>query len=239
LSAPVAVFGGTFDPVHFGLLRCAEALLERLSLAELRFMPAADPPHREAPVASARHRAAMLALAVADNPALRVDTRELRRSGPSYTVLSLRELRAELGDAQPLCFVLGADALLGLASWYEWTTLTDYAHLVAIARPGWHWPREGVVAEFLAARACAGGELQNAAAGRVCVLELPPQPYSATEVRALLQSGASARDMVPAAVLAYIEAHGLYAPATAPATAPVKTGVSEGDPRAQRFPEQE
>jgi nicotinate-nucleotide adenylyltransferase len=210
LSSALAIFGGTFDPVHFGHLRSAAELVQRLDLAALRFMPAAAPPHREAPVAAGEHRAAMLELAIADNPCFSCDRRELLRRGPSYTVLSLRELRAELGPERPLCFVLGADALAGLPTWYHWQELLDLAHLVAVARPGWQWPQEGLVADLIARHGVDPPGLADAASGGLCIQRLTPQPISATAVRALLQSGRSAQGLVPDSVLAYIRRHGLY-----------------------------
>ena len=104
---PFGVFGGMFDPIHFGHLRAAHELHERLALESVGFFPAGDPPHRAAPLADARTRLAMLRAAVADDPRFLVDDRELRRPGPSYTILTLEELRAERG-AQPLVLLLGA-----------------------------------------------------------------------------------------------------------------------------------
>jgi nicotinate-nucleotide adenylyltransferase len=152
LSRTIALFGGTFDPVHFGHLRSAVELVETLDLRELRFMPAAIPPHREAPLASGEHRAAMLELAIDGEPRLRCDRRELQRDGPSYSVLSLEELRGELGERQSLALVMGADALLSLPAWHRWRDILDLAHVIAIARPGWAWPESGAVAALLRER---------------------------------------------------------------------------------------
>jgi nicotinate-nucleotide adenylyltransferase len=213
LNRAVAVFGGTFDPVHFGHLRSALELCDVLPLAELRFMPAAEPPHREAPVAAAAHRVAMLELATAGESRFRVDERELRRAGPSYSVLSLRELRAELGADVPLLMIVGADALAGLESWYCWEEILDLAHILAIARPGWDWPDSGSVATLLGKRGAPAEQLRQLPAGRVCVEALRPQSVSSTAIRRLLQSGRSARYLTPDSVIDYIDRHGLYEPA--------------------------
>lgn len=210
MSQAVALFGGTFDPVHFGHLRSARELVSRLDLAELRFMPAAQPPHRDRPRASGGHRAAMVELALRGEARMRCDRRELERAGPSYSVLSLRELRGELGAGRPLCLVLGADALAGLASWHRWEELLTLAHLVAIARPGWAWPDTGPVAALIAERGADPSALQRAPAGCLLIEALTPQPISATRIRALLQSGRSARGLLPDSVLDYIHRHGLY-----------------------------
>ena len=109
--APVGILGGTFNPVHHGHLRAALELRERLGLAEVRLMPAAQPPHRETPDCPAELRAEMVSLAIADEPGLVCDRRELLRQGPSYTIDSLEELRAELGEQTGLCLIVGVDAV--------------------------------------------------------------------------------------------------------------------------------
>ena len=117
----VGILGGTFNPVHYGHLRSALELVERLQLAQLRLMPSAEPPHRDAPQCSAFHRAAMVELAVAGEARLVCDARELKRAGKSYTIDSLIELRAELGSGTGLCLVMGCDAVLGITQWHRWT----------------------------------------------------------------------------------------------------------------------
>lgn len=209
--APVGVFGGTFNPVHYGHLRSALELVERLQLAQLRLLPCADPPHRERPDCSAEHRAAMVALAVAGEPRLVCDTRELARPGKSYTIDSLVELRDELGEERSLCLVVGCDAVLGLTTWHRWQELLDRAHMVVIARPGWEIPARGEVAEWLQRhRLPAVSALHERACGGVLVEELRPLPISSTEIRAMLQAGRSPRFLLPESVLDYIETHHLY-----------------------------
>jgi nicotinate-nucleotide adenylyltransferase len=206
----VAVFGGTFDPVHFGHLRSALELLEALSLAQLRFMPAREPPHRGTPAVSAEDRARMVELAIAGEARFACDRRELHRSGPSYSYDSLSELREELGASTPLCLVMGCDALLGLPGWYRWRELSELAHLLVIARPGWTMPDTGELAEFVRERAAKPEALKAEPAGRIISQTLRPQDISATAIRALLQSGQSARYLLPDSVLAYITERRLY-----------------------------
>ncbi|MCB1843908.1 MAG: nicotinate-nucleotide adenylyltransferase [Halioglobus sp.] len=210
-EAPVGVLGGTFNPVHYGHLRSALELVETLELAHIRLMPSAEPPHREVPRCSAEHRAAMVQLAVAGEPRLLCDTRELRRAGPSYSIDSLAELRAEFGAARSLCMVLGCDALLGINRWHRWADLLSLAHIVVIARPGWALPGEGEVAEWLQLHRLEGAAgLCNAPAGGILVTELRPLAISSTEIRELLASRRSARYLMPQSVLDYIESHHLY-----------------------------
>lgn len=210
-AAPLGVFGGTFDPVHIGHLRTAVELRESLGLEAVRFMPAAQPPHRDAPGVLPEHRAAMVELAVAGVPGLSCDRRELARSGPSYSVDSLTELREELGARRGLCLIVGSDALAGLPHWHRWEALIDLCHIVCVARPGWEWPRAEPLAGWLRARITEEPQqLSRRAAGCVFAARLRPLPVAATELRALLQSGRSARYLVPDTVLDYIECHGLY-----------------------------
>lgn len=211
MSTPaVAVFGGTFNPIHFGHLRSARELVDTLPIGQLRFVPARQPPHREAPAVSAEDRAAMVELAIADEAGMICDRRELRRAGPSYSVDTLASLRRELGEARPLALIVGRDAVLGLKSWYRWPQLLELAHLIVIARPGWEGVDRDGVAKWLSRRAIAVPELTTLAAGGVLERTLAPQDISSTAVRALLQSGKSAVGMVPGSVLDYIEAQGLY-----------------------------
>lgn len=128
-------YGGTFDPVHEGHLAVARSARDALD-ADVALVPARDPPHKGPTRADAAQRARMLELAVAGEAGLSVDLRELHREGPSYTFASLGELRAELGDAAPIAWLVGADSLLQLHTWHRWRELFDRAHIVAVQRPG-------------------------------------------------------------------------------------------------------
>lgn len=210
-SGPIGIFGGTFNPIHFGHLRSALEVRECLGLAELRLMPSARPPHRSAPECAAAERLEMVRLAVAGEPGLVCDEREILRAGPSYTVDSLREVREELGPAPSLCLVMGADALLGLADWHQWQLLTDYAHLVVIARPGWHFPSSGAVADWLQPLLCQqAADLRQQPSGRVHLLQLRPLDISSTEIRELIAAGRSPRYLLPDPVWSRIRSAGLY-----------------------------
>ncbi|MBX9403873.1 nicotinate-nucleotide adenylyltransferase [Lysobacter sp. BMK333-48F3] len=201
-------YGGTFDPIHDGHLAIACAARDALA-AQVRLMPAADPPHRAVPGASAAHRARMLDLAVAGEPGLVVDRRELRRDGRSYTVETLREVRAEVGAARPLALLVGADSFLDLPQWREWQALFDLAHFVIAERPG--SPLEAERIPFAAGRETASVDaLRQAPAGRVYRLRQPLQAESASQVRARIAAGEPWADLVPPPVAAYIERHGLY-----------------------------
>ena len=211
LSPLVGVFGGTFNPVHYGHLRSALELVERLQLEQLRLMPSASPPHRDAPECSAERRAAMVELAVSGEPRLVCDAREMQRPGKSYTIDSLIELRGELGAQQGLCMVLGCDAVQDIATWHRWQELLDWAHIVIIARPGWQLPRAGKLAQWLKAHQLESPELlRQRPCGGIVIEELRPLAISSTEIRDLLASGRSARYLMPQSVLDYIQTHTLY-----------------------------
>ena len=214
--SPIALLGGTFDPVHYGHLRLADDVRRALGLSEVRLLPARDPPHRAEPAASAADRLAMLRLAVAEFPGLVVDERELHRPGKSYTVLTLTDLRREFPDA-PLLLLLGADAFRGLPSWHRWQELFELAHLVVVARPGLSLeaslpaPLLPIWRERLTDDRRA---LLAKPAGSILVEAVSPQAISATTIRQALAQGGSAderlRGLLPPAVLAYIDLHHLY-----------------------------
>ncbi len=205
---PLGLLGGTFDPVHYGHLRPAQEVLLALGLEEIRIIPAAQPPHRHTPVASAEHRLRMVELAVREFAGFRVDDREYRRNGPSYTVLTLESLRAEFG-ARPLCLLMGIDAFLEIETWHQWTRLPELAHLIVMQRPGWQIPEK--LPDWAAPRVCREPRaLAASEAGCVYFQTVTPQDISATRLRAAIARGESAAEQVPAAVWDYIRTNRLY-----------------------------
>ena len=196
-SAPIGVFGGTFDPVHYGPLRTAYEMLQALQLREVRFVPAGDPPHREPPRVAARQRLELVRAAIADQPGFVVDDREVLRSGPSYTVLTLRELRAERPRV-PICLIVGMDAFRGLPTWHLWQELLELAHVVVAPRPGWGAPTDGPLAELLATRGVDSvATLHARVAGCLYVQPVTQLEISSTELRELLAAGRDPRYLVP------------------------------------------
>lgn len=215
METPLVVLGGTFDPVHYGHLRVAEEVRVALAPAEVRLVPAKDPPHRGAPSASASDRLRMLELARDEFPELTVDSRELERPGKSYTVLTLNELRGTF-PSRPLALLVGADAFLGLPTWHRWGELFDLAHIVVAMRPGVALDAAGMQPQLREAweqrRTDDRGAVRARPAGAILPVSVVPQPISATAIRAALARGAvdAVRGLLPAAVLAYIETHRLY-----------------------------
>lgn len=131
----IGVLGGTFDPIHFGHLRMAQELYDALGLNEVRFIPAANPPHRHQPVANAGQRAEMVALAIAGNPMFKLDIRELERGDTSYTIDTLQSLRDEVGKDASICLLLGSDAFCKFDTWHRWDEILDLSHIALVERP--------------------------------------------------------------------------------------------------------
>ena len=213
--APTGILGGTFDPIHHGHLRLAEEAADACALEHVLLIPAAFPNLRAAPRTAAHHRLAMARLAAEGNCRLRVDDRELRREGMSYTVDTLAELRAELGETHPLCLILGADAFLRLPAWSRWMRLFELAHIVVAARPGFDLrdesiPSEELRKEWSARLTGSRAELAERASGLIVKVQIPLLEISATDIRARIVGRASARYLVPQAVLDYIAAEHLY-----------------------------
>ncbi|HEY3326975.1 MAG TPA: nicotinate-nucleotide adenylyltransferase [Novimethylophilus sp.] len=207
------ILGGTFDPIHFGHLRMAQELGASLGLDEVRFVPAARPPHRPEPHAPAQHRAAMVRSAIADNPQFAFDARELERAGPSYMFDTLASLRAELGADIPLYLLLGADAFLGLHGWHRWRELFDLAHIAVAHRPGFALDANSpLMAPELRAewRLRYSAHAPDCASGKILLREITALDISASAVRNALAQGDSPRYLLPEPVLGYILKHKLY-----------------------------
>lgn len=207
---PLALLGGTFDPVHHGHLRAAWEAAERLD-CELRLLPASTPPHRDPPLAAAAHRVAMLKLALAGQSQLGLELSEVERGGPSYMVDTLTDLRRSIGPERPLILVLGIDAFAGLSRWHRWTELFGLSHLAVMTRPG-HGPlfEAELAAEWFARRVDGPERLAATPAGGIATLEVSALAISASAIRALLAEGRSPRYLLPGRVLDYIVRHGLY-----------------------------
>lgn len=214
---PIGVLGGTFDPVHNGHLRLAVELAEALDLSQVRLVPSARPPHRDAPVASPGQRAKWIRVAITGEPKLRLDDRELLRDGPSYTVDTLASLRREFPDT-PLCLIMGRDVMAELDKWRDWQTLFDYAHIVLVERPDTDIELPAAVTVELEARRNDDPEALSATGhGVIHVCSPPPLAISGTRIRALLAAGHSARYLLPDVVLDEILDAGVYRRDTAPA----------------------
>lgn len=196
----LGIFGGTFDPVHYGHLLLAEMCRQQLELSEVRFVPAGAPPHKsESGITDGHTRADMLQLAVSGYPEFHVDRRELKRAGPSFTVDTLHEFALEFPDAE-LCFLMGADSLRDVSGWRDPTRIAELATLVAVNRPGLPEPTPQQVVEWSGAGLAAG----------IRVLSMPGVDLSATDLRRRIREGRGLRFMTPKAVEAFIDHHQIY-----------------------------
>ncbi|WP_305075169.1 nicotinate-nucleotide adenylyltransferase [Propionivibrio sp.] len=212
----VGIFGGTFDPVHFGHLRLAEEAADTLGLAKVRWIPAGQPALRDTPRVGPRQRLDMVRLAIADNPRFELDTAEVDAEQKSFTVPTLERLRRAdvYGSQQPLVLLVGADAFAGMAGWHRWRQLFELAHIAVAHRPGYaieaaHLPAE--LADVFRQRACADPQLLTASpAGSIVTFAMTPLDISATRIRTLLSNHSSARYLAPDCVLEHIRTHHFY-----------------------------
>lgn len=214
---PVGILGGTFDPIHYGHLRLAEEMRELAGLQQIRFIPAGNPPHRDAPQVSALHRSAMVKLAIADHPDFVLDEREVKRTAKCFTVDTLRELRSELGETQPLCLLMGGDAFLQLHTWHQWEKLLNLAHIVVGYRPGYTLEERihsamPELRNHYQQRLCNVDFLSQHPGGGIAELAIPKLEISATLIRNRVAENRTIRYLLPATVANYIYQHHLYAP---------------------------
>lgn len=212
----IGVFGGTFDPIHYGHLRMAEEIAEMAGLREMRFIPAGIPRLRCGPSASLKHRVEMVNLAIHDNCAFVLDEREVKRGGVSYSIETLRELKQEMGEDVILCFVTGADAFMKLAEWHSWRELFGLCHFVVAARPGHALtttpsPLAPELEEECAGRWVSNAQgLERAPSGLIFIAQTTLLDISATAIRTRIAAGKSIRYLIPDVTRDYIAANHLY-----------------------------
>jgi len=205
----LGIFGGTFDPIHIGHMRVALETFEQLSLDEVRLIPCKHPPHRAPPVANALHRLHMVSLAL-EGSKLTLDDREMRREGPSYTLDTVRSLRAEFKTAS-LCTILGTDAFLTLPTWEAGEQLVELSNIIVMHRSGWALPQHGAITKLLKAHALRANEsLDQFEYGKIALISMPTLDIQASRIRALMASNRSVQFLVPDKVLTYIQMQALY-----------------------------
>jgi nicotinate-nucleotide adenylyltransferase len=207
---PIGVFGGTFDPIHYGHLRTAFEMLQALRFDEIRFIPCGDPPHRGETYAIAAHRLEMVKVAVAGQAGFVVDDRELQRDGPSYSIDTLMSLREEFPQ-RSLGLIVGMDAFLGLSRWHRWRDILDVAHIIVAHRPGWRAPDIGPLGDMLTD--CGThriDDLHEQVHGCVHIHAVTQLEISSTEIRDLVEAGRDPRFLMPDAVRDVIAASKCY-----------------------------
>jgi nicotinate-nucleotide adenylyltransferase len=203
MSERIGLYGGSFDPIHFGHLISARSVAERLDLSRVILIPSARPPHKQgAEVTEPRHRLAMARVAVKDDPLFEVSDVELRRAGPSYTFDTVEHLGERLGTSVELFWIIGGDSLPELPTWYRIAELVSRVRIVTATRPGWEAPAMSVLAEAV------GNEHARVLLDDRC--DTPAIDISASDIRARVGAGRAIRYLLPEAAASYIATHGLY-----------------------------
>lgn len=199
----ITLFGGSFNPIHNGHLIVARSVLETLGASKLVFIPSANPPHKMgSDLAAADDRLEMVRLAIAGETGFDLSDCELKRNGPSYTFDTVTHFRRTLGGNVQLAWLIGADSLPELASWYRISELVETCRIVTAARPGWEQPDLGVLRPRL-----TDEQIRRLQAD---ILTTPRIDISATDIRRRIRDGRSIRYLVPEAVSAYIQGKSLY-----------------------------
>lgn len=206
----IALFGGTFDPVHLGHLNMAQQCVEHLTLSQLRFMPCAIPAHKAQPGISNAHRIAMLEAAIAPFPCFSLDLRELKRKGPSYSLLSLQELRDEYPN-EPILFLIGLDSFNTLDKWFEWQAITQLCHIVVYQRPNQTTNLSAQLQQYQTnAQTTSLDTLHSELAGRLYFLPGQVMDVASSDIRQKIKKGQLCRELLPSTVSHYIHSHELY-----------------------------
>ncbi|HEX2548966.1 MAG TPA: nicotinate-nucleotide adenylyltransferase, partial [Gammaproteobacteria bacterium] len=199
----IGIFGGTFDPIHFGHLRTALEIFQAFHLSEVRFIPSFQPVHRKMPVASAEDRLAMIELAIQNEPALTLDDCEIKRQGPSYMIDTLRDLQQKFSDTS-FILILGIDALLKFPTWHQYEEILSIASLVVAHRPLYQLPRTGIVADLLKKHVSSHNPTKP---GKIVLHPVTALEISATHIRKQIANHKNPRFLLPENVFKYIEQH--------------------------------
>jgi nicotinate-nucleotide adenylyltransferase len=213
IKLPIGIYGGTFDPIHYGHLRPNLELCELLGLDHVRFIPAYLPPHKDKPQTSVEHRLEMVALAISKEERFVLDDREIKRGGASYTIDTLKSLRQDYPDS-PLCLLMGMDAFSGIDSWYHWQELLNYAHIIVSQRPETdfdvqaRWPER--IQAFYQSHKADRETIGQSLCGKIRLEAVTQLSISATNIRRRLKNNQSVRFLMPEPVINLIKYNNLY-----------------------------
>ncbi|MGA4658125.1 nicotinate-nucleotide adenylyltransferase [Proteus terrae] len=212
INQAIALYGGTFDPIHYGHLRPVEALSGLIGLKEVIWLPNNIPPHRPQPEASSQQRLEMVRLALEPYSSFTVDTRELEKPTPSYTIETLRDFRKEIGNKQPLAFIIGQDSLLSINTWHQWDQLLNVCHLLVCARPGYqtHFESTQMQTWLTKHQTHQQEDIHCLPTGKIFLADTPLYNISATDIRARHKAGLDCHDLLPNTVEDYIRQQQLY-----------------------------
>ena len=203
----IGIFGGTFDPIHFGHLRSALEVMQQAGLDQVRFLPNARPPHRAQPWLDTTTRQHLVQLAMTDQPGFVLDDRELRRDGPSYMVDTLADLKSEFAGAS-LCLMLGSDAFAGFTQWQHWQAILDLCHIIVMTRPGVELAVLHNQPPMITSRICPDADsLLNSPQGLILLQSVTALDISSSRIRESLRQGLSIRYLLPESIRQHLEGH--------------------------------
>jgi len=210
LQPAIGFLGGTFDPIHFGHLRPALEIQESLNLSTLYLMPNYLSPHKSSTLATAQQRLRMVELATQSTPQLAIDNQEILQTGPSYTIDTLKRLRAQ-HPTTPLCFIMGMDALLQFDKWHQYQEILNYCHLVVSYRPGAAPQFNDTVKALLAQHQVAEpSHLHDTLCGAIYLQNTTQLAISSSQIRRLVAAQQRIDFLTPSAVCHYIQQQGCY-----------------------------
>lgn len=207
----IALLGGTFDPIHLGHILPAQETVQWLGAKQLHLIPAHIPPHKAGTHANAKQRTKMVALVCDKSAVFTLDTRELKRHSPSYTIDTLQQIKTEQPNAA-LYFIMGMDSLLSFTQWRSWQDILTLCNLVVNIRPGYpHLALEAALEPALKSRLIYSlAQLQRQQTGQILIHESTPVDISSTTIRAKIKAGSNVSQYLPQCVYDYIEQHKLY-----------------------------
>ncbi len=207
----IGIFGGSFDPPHFGHIKSAFALLEQFEFEQIRFVPCQLSPHKNKAHASAQHRWQMLSLICDSHDKLVVDDCELKREAPSYTIDTLIELRQQYDEQKSLVLILGIDAYSSFCQWHNFEDILSYSHLMLLQRPGYALPKSGCEKDYIDTRLVKDiNLLVNSANGKIYLCDIEKIDISSTSVRKTISNGEQPRYAIPGNIWNYIKRNNLY-----------------------------
>ena len=208
--AAIGFLGGTFDPIHFGHLRPALEIQQALNLQSLYLLPNYIAPHKQKTLATTAQRIEMVKLAIQDTPEIQINTQELLRSSPSYTIDTLKLLRQQYPDT-PICFIMGMDSLINFDSWYQYQDILNYCHLVVSHRPGWDPTFNEIVTGLLTQHQTQDPALlHRSLAGCIYFQSTSQLAISSSQIRQLLATKQSINFLTPQSVCTYIKEQHCY-----------------------------
>ncbi len=214
----IGVYGGTFDPIHYGHLRPVLDVVEALNLDKCHFIPCSVPHHRAMPLASSAQRLEMVAVAIKSEPRFYLDSREIDRDGISYTVDTLESIRTEINKSETLCLIVGIDAFIKLNDWHRWQEILNLCHIVVMHRPGWDLESllesnqfseelEKIISDCKVMNEI---ELQEKTFGKIFFQRVTQLDISSTNIRTSLAGNLSIQYLVPDEIITVIKNHKIY-----------------------------